>query len=265
MRRAIPFALVVAAIFLASGQGANTLGGVPARVRRAHPLVDDPGVVVRNLPAGTQMVVVDAGNITAHQGSIPWHVNLMRVADAGVIVPGLAGAVPIAGAQAQDTAITQYPVLIGAEVQTGQPTVATTGRQRALVADIDGVLFVRPTGPVHWTCGLQGVDTAMLQCQAAPGAGLRLHLTDITAQTGGPGTTGTFSVQAGQGTNCDAGTSSLYPVANTASRWAAPTTTVSPFVQDFVTPVTAPSNYAICVVGSATNTINIQLSGYTAP
>ena len=265
MRRAVLFLLVVAATLLASGQDANTMGGAPARVRRAHPPVDDPGVVVRNLPAGTQMVVVDAGNITSYQGSIPWHVNLMRVADAGVIVPGLEGAIPIAGAQAQDTTITQYPVLIGAEVQTGQPTVATTGRQRALVADVDGVIFNRFGGPVQWTCGLQNVDTAMLQCQAAPGAGLRLHLTDITAQTNGPGTTGTFSVQAGQGTNCDAGTSSLYPVANTTARWSAPTTTVAPFTKNWVTPPAAPANYAICVIGSATNTINIQMSGYTAP
>ena len=265
MRRAVLFVFLAALVLLTSGQGANTMGGVPARVRRAHPVSDDPGVVVRNLPAGTQMVVVDAGNITSYQGSIPWHVNLMRVADAGVVVPGIDGVVPVAGAKASNTSIVQHPVLISAEVRSDQPSAASSGNQRHLLADLDGALFVRPNGPVTWFCGIQALDDVLLQCQAAPGAGLKLYMTDITVQTNNPGTTGTFAVQAGQGTNCDAGTSSLYPIANTTARWAAPTLSVGPFGRNFTTPIEAPTNYAICVIGATTNTINVQLQGYTAP
>jgi hypothetical protein len=261
MRRIIVGVLVV----LVAGVGAALSGGVPPIVRRATPTSDDPGLVVRNLPSGTQTVFVDGGTVRVTQATVPWDVNLTHVGDAGVVVPGISGVVAVAGGQAQNEVISQYPVLIGAEVQTGQPVAATSGRQRALVADIDGVLFVRPTGPVHWTCGFQELSDTMLQCQPAPGAGLKLHLTDITVQTANPGATGSYGVRAGQGADCDAGTTPLFPWASTAARWHAPARNEAPFVQDFITPVTAPSDYAICVIGSPTNTINIQLQGYTAP
>lgn len=119
-------------------------------------------------------------------------------------------------------------------------------------------------GPTPWTCGLQGIAATLTQCQAAPGAGLKLYLTDIAVQTTTT-TSGTYSLQTGTGANCGTGTAALFPVSGTANRFNAPITTSAMASIRFQTPLVAPANSAICLIGVATNTISIQLIGYVKP
>jgi hypothetical protein len=115
-----------------------------------------------------------------------------------------------------------------------------------------------------WTCGLQGIAASLTQCQAAPAAGLKLYITDITVQTTTT-TSGTYAIQTGTGSNCATGTAALFPVSGTANRWNAPITTSAASNFRFATPLVAPAASAVCLIGVATNTISIQIQGYTAP
>lgn len=136
---------------------------------------------------------------------------------------------------------------------------------RAQQAGAPGFLpFPMPSTVTIWTCGLNALAATLTQCQAAPAAGLKLYLTDITVQTTTT-TSGTYAIQTGTGTNCATGTAALFPVSGTANRWNAPITTQAASNFKFGTPLSAPAAAAICVIGVATNTIAIQLQGFTAP
>ena len=123
---------------------------------------------------------------------------------------------------------------------------------------------VAPGVVTTWTCGLNGIAASLTQCQAAPAAGLKLYITDLTVQTT-TATSGTYAVQTGTGTNCATGTAALFPVSGTANRWNAPITTQSASNFKFTTPLAAPAASAVCLIGVATNTISVQMQGYTAP
>ena len=113
-----------------------------------------------------------------------------------------------------------------------------------------------------WTCGLNALAATLTQCQAAPGANLVLYITDIMVQTT-TATSGTFAIQTGTGANCVTGTAALFPVSGTANRFNAPPTSAPMSVINFQTPLKVPANTAVCVIGVATNTISIQLAGFT--
>ena len=115
-----------------------------------------------------------------------------------------------------------------------------------------------------WSCGLNALAATLTECQAAPGAGLRLYLTDLVVQTT-TAVSGTYAVQYGTGTNCVTGTTALLPVSGTANSFNAPITSEGADFVNFKTPIRAGVNTAICVIGTLTNTISIQLSGYIGP
>jgi hypothetical protein len=184
-----------------------------------------------------------SGTVTANQGGAPWSVG---------------------GTQANNAAITANPVLVGIESLSTQPAAATTGNIRRAVGGLDGVQYFRNGGPVTWSCSLDAIGATLTQCQAAPGAGLRLYVTDIVAQST-TATAGQFLLRQGTGTNCGTGTASLLPAAATVARLAAPANSASPSVMNFTVGIPATAANAICVLGVATNTTTIQISGYTAP
>lgn len=119
-------------------------------------------------------------------------------------------------------------------------------------------------GPQPWACSLDGIGTTLTECRAAPGTGKRLYLTDVVAQST-TATAGLFLIRTGTGTNCATGMASLLPSAATAVRLAHPANTAAPLLIRLSTPLAAPVNSAICVLGVVTNTVTIQLSGYIAP
>jgi hypothetical protein len=127
----------------------------------------------------------------------------------------------------------------------------------------DAQLYIRSGGlNQQWTCSLDNIGTTLTQCVAAPGAGKTLYITDIQAQST-TGTAGQFLLQTGTGSNCATGTASLWPSSASVVRAAAPANTVPPTDVNFQTPLSAPANTAICVLGVITNTVTIQLSGFT--
>lgn len=213
--------------------------GVAVASKASAPAGTEQAWVVRNIPSGTQAV---SGTVDAR-------------------VTGNGGAVFDA---ANNAAAPANVLAIGFEAQTGQSTAATTGNVRRATVSVDGALWVRQGGPVEWSCTLSGIAATLTQCQAAPGAGLSLYVTDIVVQTTTT-TSGTYAVQYGTGTNCGTGTAALFPGGATANRWNAPITTSATSNFSFTTPLVVPANNALCVIGVATNTIRIQMNGYTAP
>lgn len=113
-----------------------------------------------------------------------------------------------------------------------------------------------------WTCSLDNIAATLTECQAAPGAGKTLYITDITAQST-TATAGQFLLRTGTGANCGTGTASLFPSSATVIRFAAPGNTSTPLNVTLMTPLATPSNTAICLLGVAVNTVTIQLSGFT--
>jgi hypothetical protein len=127
----------------------------------------------------------------------------------------------------------------------------------------DAQLYIRSGGLSQaWTCSLDNIGTTLTECQAAPGTGKQLYVTDIKAQST-TATAGQFLLRYGTGANCGTGTTSLLPSAATVVRLAAPANTAPPTDIHFLTPLAVPINNAICLLGVVTNTVTIQLSGFT--
>jgi hypothetical protein len=112
-----------------------------------------------------------------------------------------------------------------------------------------------------WTCSLDNIAATLTECKAAPGTGKQLYITTITAQST-TATAGQFLLRTGTGTNCGTGTASLFPSAATVIRFAAPGNGSPATNINFTTPLPAPINTAICMLGVATNTVTIQISGF---
>lgn len=186
----------------------------------------------------------------------------------GLVAPAntdVNGNIKVGGAASgSNAAIAGAPVLIGVEVNSGQPAAATTGNQRQVLGALDGAIYTRTGGPVLWHCSLTGVAASLTQCQAAPAAGLSLYITAVFIQTT-TGTAGTYAVQAGTGTNCATGTLAVFPASGTANRFTAPINTSGLQQVDFLTPIKLTAANALCLIGTATNTIDIEALGFTAP
>jgi len=114
-----------------------------------------------------------------------------------------------------------------------------------------------------WTCSLSGLAASLTECQALS-AGNRHYITDIVVQTT-TGTTGTYSIQSGTGTNCATATAALFPASGTSDRFNAPINSQPTASVNLTTPIVPTVGHAICVIGVATNTIDIQLFGFTVP
>ena len=112
-----------------------------------------------------------------------------------------------------------------------------------------------------WHCSLAALGASLTECQAASTSPNYYVVTDIIVQTT-TGTSGSYSVQTGTGTNCASGTAGLFP-ANVALTYKAPIAANPTAVITPKTPLVAPVGAAICVIGTGTNTINIELLGFT--
>jgi hypothetical protein len=189
--------------------------------------------------------------------------NVAQLGGTTVVNGGLAGSQSVGGTAASNAAITQNPLLIAGQALSTQPVAATTGNQRQIVVSLDGAQYVRIGGPITWSCGVTAIGTTLTECQAVPGAGLSLYLTDVVTQSN-TATAGLFTLRFGTGTNCGTGTGNLF--FNSASAlMASPANTVAVNHFHLTTPIKVTANNAVCVLGVATNTTNAQLTGFTAP
>ena len=196
----------------------------------------------QTLPATS---ITNAG-VTAF-GFFPWiSVNLNSVTGTGTIT-GVVYGWQTQGSQESNTGATQTQGV------TAPGVVPTTGNP----------VQISPNAPTKpWDCALSALVATLTQCQAAPASG-RLYITDITVDTT-TATAGTYLIEYGTGTNCASGTTKLYPSVNGPAGWTAPVLG-APQKINFQTPLQPAALNAICVIGTATNTINVELEGFIAP
>ena len=112
-----------------------------------------------------------------------------------------------------------------------------------------------------FSCFVQAV-TATTQCQAAPAAGLRAYVTDISFSNQAA-TVQTLDVVFGTSTNCGTGTTALTHKFQMGTN----ATTTSPQVieVDLVSPLVPTAANAICVRPSAATAFGATVTGYIAP
>lgn len=242
-----------------------------------------PWVVTTPAPVGTLGVVVQSGCVAAYPCGMPTPIPFPTVG--AVLQAACAAAYPCgfptpnptqaarivgnAGGVVDAVNKTGAPpaniLAHGCEVtaQGGNDTSATTADSRICDADLSGDIHVIPGSSNVWSCTLHALVATLTQCQAAPAAGFRAYITDITVDTT-TATAGTYDVTMGTGTNCGTTNVALYPGDATTSNWTAPVLGAPEHI-NFTTPLAPAAADEICVTGTATNTINIQLQGYVAP
>jgi len=125
--------------------------------------------------------------------------------------------------------------------------------------------YIRPGNlTASWRCTLVGLAATLTQCQAVPVVSSQRHyITDIIVGTTTT-TPGTYSVQYGTGTNCATGTTALFPSTGTGDRFDAPAIAQGMNSFHFITPLQPAAGAAICVIGEATDTIDIVIHGFLA-
>ena len=157
----------------------------------------------------------------------------------------------------------QSGALVQGAVTTAAPTY-TTAQTSPLSLTVDGSVRTDPHS-ARWTCALDNIAATLTECKAAAGAGLKHWITSVVAVSTTT-TAATFAIRAGTGTNCGTGTAGILPGASTSRTYVLPASTAAPFQSSSVSGIGTPSAaQAICVIGAATNTTNIVISGYTAP
>lgn len=111
-----------------------------------------------------------------------------------------------------------------------------------------------------FTCALAGVGASLVECRAIPLVGYKYYITSVTVQTT-TATAGAWKIQSGTATACASNTTDVFP--KVAATWVAPIVSLPPLHITFPTPLAVTVNHAICVLGVVTNTVNVQISGFT--
>jgi hypothetical protein len=155
---------------------------------------------------------------------------------------------------------------MGVRKDTNAQTTNADSDYTPAAFDAYGTQFTRVDHPNRIVCGADNIAATLTQLTGcgAPGVGLSIYVTDIVAQSTTT-TGGLFILRYGTATNCGTGTTSLIPSAATVARLAAPANTVAPLSINFTTPLKVPANNLLCVLGVATNTTTITISGFIAP
>lgn len=112
----------------------------------------------------------------------------------------------------------------------------------------------RSSAESDWTCSVDDVGAALTTCQAAPRSQSGLHVTSLIAAST-TGTSGQMSLAYGNGPNCAYGTMPLLPAAAYTPRLS------YPLKVRFKTPLVVPVGQDLCVIGTDTNTVTVQISG----
>jgi hypothetical protein len=125
------------------------------------------------------LVTPDSVALPANQS-----VNVAQVGGTNTVTAGLAGTLAVGGNAATNVAIGSNPLNTGAQAVAAENSAVTTGRMVQLVADLVGKLIVLPyANPENFVAG--AITTAMTATTstslvAAPAAGLRNYITQIT-------------------------------------------------------------------------------------
>lgn len=146
-----------------------------------------------------------------------------------------------------------------------QPTAVSTGTASRCVNTLDGSRYVRYGGPITWFAGTSADAATTVKIQSAPGSGLSLYISDVITQSN-TATAGLFTLVSGTGAgnNCTTGQAAIFNN-STAALYASPANTSPVNHFHLSIPIKLPANVDLCVLGVATNTTNITVTGFTAP
>jgi hypothetical protein len=220
------------------------------------------GLNIQDATTQTQKLVVDStGALSANVTRVGS--NTVSTAATGVQKVGVVGNAGAIFDGATAATVPANAIYQGGVGKSAQPTAVSDGQMVGALRSLDGAEYIRYGGPISWSCGLNAIGTTLTQCQAAPGAGLSLYITDVVNQSQ-TSTAGLMTLRFGTGTNCGTGTGNLF--FNSASAlMASPANTAAVNHFHLTTPIKVTANNAVCVLGVATNTTNITITGFTAP
>lgn len=223
---------------------ANNDRGIPAlAVRRdtpTHGVSTDGDYAALGVDGNGRLYVTDA-NATA----LTELLNALSSYDGDAILTG--------GDISHDSPDGNKPVKIGHVAKNfdgsapGTP-VAEDDRVNS-IADVYGRQYVEITHPAHWTVS---ADYASAQTntsiKTAPGAGLKLYITDVIVSNGA--IAGNITLLDGSGGTVKL---ELYPGVNGG------------LAHSFRTPIALSANTALCITSTTVTTHSVTICGYTAP
>jgi hypothetical protein len=126
--------------------------------------------------------------------------------------------------------------------------------------DLEGRLFIRNDHPNRFSASaINNAATALTELRAAPGAGLSIYITDITASASVAATVTAdqyLVLKYGTGANCATGTTVV---------WASYNTAMGAVNAQFMTPIKLPANNALCWMHAAVGSKSFIVNGYIAP
>jgi len=160
---------------------------------------------------------------------------------------------------ANNTAITQAPLLIGCEGSTYgvTPTAVTSGNVRRIQCTTEGAVTVT-FGMRRFSCFVQGA-TVMTECRANPGATLRLYITGIVLDNQAATVQG-LDLVGGTGVNCATAPTAFshkFQLGTNATTTSPHTVTAS-----FITPLFGSVNNALCVRPTAATAYGATITGW---
>ncbi len=122
---------------------------------------------------------------------------------------------------------------------------------------------------VPFRCGADNIGATLTEltgCSALSQTqqALRYYITSIVTQST-TATGGLFALGSGTGTNCGTGTLNLLPSSVATARFSSPANTAPANVITLPAPIPVTPGHAVCVLGVATNTTTIVVSGFIAP
>ncbi len=188
--------------------------------------------------------------------------------DVTSVVPGTAatnlGKAEDAGHTTGDVGVMQLAV----RKDTNATLTNADGDYVQISADNYGVQYARADHPNRIACTADNIAATLTELTGCgvPGAGLSIYVTDIVSIST-TATAGASQLRTGTGTNCGTGTAAFYPPVSTSRTYLSPAnnSATGPFQVHFNTPMKIAANTALCVIGAATNTTNVLVTGFIAP
>ena len=174
-------------------------------------------------------------------------------AESTTVIPGVSGGLYTQGHIAHDAADGGNPLKTGGKAYNfdgSAPGTAVTEADRAnFITDVYGRQFVETAHPNYWdTSADYGAAQTNATVKAAPGAGLKLYITDVIISNGA--TAGNVTLLDGSG-----GTVKLevYSAINDTIR------------HSFKTPLSLTANTLLALTSTTVTTHSVTVSGYIAP
>jgi len=228
------------------------------------------GAICAGTCSGTYQFILQQGYRFFRVRSTAWTSGTVTLLISATAQTGIFGLSFIEGDVANDGADNSTrPVKIGGKAFTGLPTAVADADRVNAVFDVYGVPMVRQDHPNRFSCSADNIAATLTELSAGCSAATvpstaSLYITDVIAQST-TATAGQFILRSGTGTNCGTGTTSVLPSAATVVRFSAAGNGVAPTVINFTTPIKVTADHGLCVLGVATNTVTIQVTGFIAP